>query len=59
MVGREVMLSLAVAPAQPRKAVALEASELELVGTAAGGRSRLSKVSLQVRQGEIVGIAGL
>ncbi len=59
MVGRDVVLNLAVAPAKPQVGVALEAADLHLAGPAVGGRTRLAQVSLQVRPGEIVGIAGV
>jgi simple sugar transport system ATP-binding protein len=58
MVGRKVVLSIAVRPVQPRNEMALEAAGLNLAG-APGGRHKLSDVSFSVRRGEIVGIAGV
>ena len=58
MVGRKVVLSIAVRPAQPRNETALEVAGLNLVG-APGGRHKLSDVSFSVKRGEIVGIAGV
>jgi len=58
MVGRKVVLSIYVQPAQPRPEPALEVAELSLRGSA-GSRHRLSEVSFAVKRGEIVGIAGV
>ncbi len=58
MVGRKVVLSIEVPPARPRAELALEVAGLSLAGPA-GSRHRLSEVSLAVRRGEIVGIAGV
>jgi general nucleoside transport system ATP-binding protein len=58
MVGRKVMLNIAVPPAHPRPECALEAKGLSLAGPA-GSRPRLSNISFSVRCGEIVGIAGV
>ena len=58
MVGRKVVLSIAVRPVQPRNETALEVAGLNLAG-APGGRHKLSDVSFSVRRGEIVGIAGV
>jgi simple sugar transport system ATP-binding protein len=58
MVGRKVVLNIAVPPAQPRDETALEVAGLSLAG-APGGRHKLSDVSFSVKRGEIVGIAGV
>jgi len=58
MVGRKVILNIQVPPAQPRPESALEISGLTLAG-AAGSRHRLAGISLRVKRGEIVGIAGV
>jgi simple sugar transport system ATP-binding protein len=58
MVGRKVVLSIHVPPAQPRPEPALEVAELSLTGPA-GSRHRLAGISFAVRRGEIVGIAGV
>jgi simple sugar transport system ATP-binding protein len=58
MVGRKVVLNIAVPPAHPRAEPALEATGLSLGGPA-GSRHRLSEVSFTVRRGEIVGVAGV
>ena len=58
MVGRKVVLNLEVPPARPRAELAVEVAGLSLVGPA-GSRHRLAEVSLAVRRGEIVGIAGV
>jgi simple sugar transport system ATP-binding protein len=58
MVGRKVVLSIEVLPAQPRGENAIEAVDLRLAGRASS-RHRLSGVSLSVKRGEIVGIAGV
>jgi len=55
MVGREVILTVHKKPATPGEVV-LEAENLFVKG---GTRPRLDGVSLQVRAGEIVGIAGV
>jgi general nucleoside transport system ATP-binding protein len=56
MVGREVLLRVEKAPAAPG-AVRLSVRDLAVAG--AGGTPRLSGISLDVRAGEIVGIAGV
>jgi simple sugar transport system ATP-binding protein len=58
MVGRKVVLSLDVAPAQPSAETALEVEGLSLTERR-GGRHRLTGVSFSVRRGEIVGVAGV
>jgi simple sugar transport system ATP-binding protein len=58
MVGRKVTLGLTVPSAQPRPERALETAGLCLAGLG-GGRPRLADVSLMVRGGEIVGLAGV
>ena len=58
MVGRKVVLSIQVPPAQPRLEQALEVANLNLTGPA-GSRHRLAGISFCVRCGEIVGIAGV
>jgi general nucleoside transport system ATP-binding protein len=58
MVGRKVVLNIAVPPAHPRAEPALEVTGLSLAGPA-GSRHRLSEVSFTVRRGEIVGVAGV
>ena len=58
MVGRKVVLSIDVPPAQPRPELAIEVTELGLAG-AAETRHKLSDVSFSVRRGEIVGVAGV
>jgi simple sugar transport system ATP-binding protein len=59
MVGRKVKLDIEVAPAHPRDTLAIEVQGLSLAGAQAGSRHKLSDVSLVVRRGEIVGIAGV
>ncbi|HGY08431.1 MAG TPA: ABC transporter ATP-binding protein [Oceanithermus profundus] len=56
MVGREVILTVQKKPAEPGEVV-LEAEDLHVEGP--GHRPRLDGVSLQVRAGEVVGIAGV
>jgi ABC-type uncharacterized transport system ATPase subunit len=56
MVGREVILTVEKAPAQP-KAVVLDIQELK--ATSDLGEPALRGVSFQVRAGEIVGVAGV
>ena len=56
MVGRKVLLRVEKTPAEPGEAV-LEANHLEY--TDGFGVRRVKDVSLHVRQGEIVGIAGV
>ena len=56
MVGRKVLLRVAKRPAQPGE-VLLEARNLEAVDDA--GVRRVKDVSLSVRRGEIVGVAGV
>ena len=56
MVGRKVLLSVDKTPAQPKHQV-LEVSKLNVVDEA--GVRRLKEVSLNVRAGEILGIAGV
>jgi simple sugar transport system ATP-binding protein len=58
MVGRKVVLNIAVPPARPRAEPALEVAGLRLAGPA-GSRHRLSDVTFSVRRGEIVGVAGV
>ena len=58
MVGRNVVLNIAVPPARPRAEPALEVAGLSLAGPA-GSRHRLSEVGFSVRRGEIVGVAGV
>ncbi len=58
MVGRMVSLTVTVPDAQPSKELALEVSNLKLPRSGAS-RSQFSEVSLSVRRGEIVGIAGV
>lgn len=58
MVGRQVLLSLGVAPAKPQPEPAIETVGLSVAGPP-GSPSRLSEVSLKVRPGEIVGLAGV
>lgn len=58
MVGRKVLLSLAVPEARPRAETAIAVSGLSLA-TETTGRGRLTEVSFQVQHGEIVGIAGV
>ncbi|EEF57476.1 ABC transporter ATP-binding protein [Pedosphaera parvula] len=59
MVGRKVVLNIAVTPASPRAESAIEIKGLNLTGTMAGSRHKLSDVNFSVRRGEIVGIAGV
>ncbi|HVT45732.1 MAG TPA: ABC transporter ATP-binding protein [Thermoanaerobaculia bacterium] len=56
MVGREVLLRVAKGPATPGEVV-LRVAGLSLEGR--GGRRRLSDISLELRRGEIVGVAGV
>jgi len=56
MVGRKVLLRVDKAPAQPGRTV-LEVEDLRVVD--ADGVERLKGVSLEVRAGEILGIAGV
>ena len=58
MVGRKVVLSIQVLPAQPRSDSALELAALTLAGPA-GSRHRLAGINLCLKRGEIVGIAGV
>ena len=58
MVGRKVVLEVQVPPARPGDQPALEIDGLSLHGVP-GGRHRLQNVSLAVRRGEIVGVAGV
>jgi simple sugar transport system ATP-binding protein len=58
MVGRKVVLHIAVPPAHPRPEAAIEVTGLSLAGLA-GSRRRLSDVSFSVKCGEIVGVAGV
>ncbi|MCX6922117.1 MAG: ABC transporter ATP-binding protein [Verrucomicrobia bacterium] len=58
MVGRKVVLNIEVPAARPRAELAIEVEGLSLAGPARS-RQRLSEVSLSVRCGEIVGIAGV
>ena len=59
MVGRQVMLDYVAPPAQPRSEPALDVLGLNLAGLGKGRRPRLSEISFSVKQGEIVGIAGV
>jgi len=59
MVGRKVVLNINVPPAHTRDELAMEVAALSLSGTVAGSRHKLSDVSLSVKRGEIVGIAGV
>jgi general nucleoside transport system ATP-binding protein len=56
MVGRPVLLEVARSPARPA-GVVLEVDQLRVAGR--GGRDAVRGVSLQVRSGEIVAIAGV
>src|SRR6266403_426029 len=58
MVGRKVSLNVTVPPARPLSETALETAGLTLAG-AAQTRHKLSDVTFSVKQGEIVGIAGV
>jgi simple sugar transport system ATP-binding protein len=58
MVGRKVVLNIAVPPAHPRAEPAIEVMGLSLAGLA-GSRGRLSDLSFSIRRGEIVGVAGV
>jgi simple sugar transport system ATP-binding protein len=57
MVGRKVALSVVVPAARARPEPAIQATDLNLEG-AAGSRRRLS-ITFSVKQGEIVGVAGV
>ncbi|MDM7458359.1 MAG: ABC transporter ATP-binding protein, partial [Paracoccus sp. (in: a-proteobacteria)] len=57
MVGRKVLLNLAKAPARPSSDPVLEIRDLTMVDVE--GVERLRKVSLNIRAGEILGIAGV
>jgi general nucleoside transport system ATP-binding protein len=59
MVGRKVILSIDVSPAQIRPEEAIEVSALHLAGAVAGSRHKLSDVNFLVKRGEIVGVAGV
>jgi general nucleoside transport system ATP-binding protein len=67
MVGRKVILSINVPPAQPRAETAVEVSALSLAGSHSTGprsgkiadRHKLAGVNFSVKRGEIVGIAGV
>lgn len=59
MVGRKVVLNIDVPLANPRSEPAIEVSNLSLSGAASGARHKLANVSLCVKRGEIVGIAGV
>jgi simple sugar transport system ATP-binding protein len=58
MVGRSVNLRLQFPAARPHEEVALEVADLTLGGSH-GAPARLHQVSLRVRHGEVVGIAGV
>jgi general nucleoside transport system ATP-binding protein len=58
MVGRRVVLNIEVPPARPRTELALEVAGLSLTGPKAS-RHRLGDISVSVRRGEIVGVAGV
>lgn len=58
MVGRKVLLKVDVPNAKPLGDAALEVKNLALIGMG-GSRHILSNVSLSVKYGEIVGIAGV
>ena len=58
MVGRKLVLNIAVPPALPRAEPAIEVAGLSLAGPA-GSRHRLSDITFSVRRGEIVGVAGV
>jgi ABC-type uncharacterized transport system ATPase subunit len=58
MVGRKVLLKIDVADAKPLPEVAIEVKHLNLTGPR-GSRHKLSDVSFCVKQGEIVGVAGV
>jgi general nucleoside transport system ATP-binding protein len=59
MVGREVLLRVSKGPAMPATSGAAVLAVEDLTVQAADGSPRLSGVSLAVRAGEIVGIAGV
>ena len=58
MVGRNVSLAVAAPPMGPLREPGIEVSGLS-IPEASGGRRKLSDVSLSVRRGELVGIAGV
>jgi simple sugar transport system ATP-binding protein len=58
MVGRKVTLGIEVAPAKATSGAAIELRDLTLAGPV-GSRHKLSGVSLTVKRGEIVGVAGV
>jgi simple sugar transport system ATP-binding protein len=57
MVGRRISLNTQVKPGRPENSFALEVSHLQWEGLSGGGSA--GDVSLSVRRGEIVGIAGV
>lgn len=57
MVGRKVSLQMSASPAAPRQESALRVEALAAGGH--GGRSGLGEVSFELKQGEILGIAGV
>jgi len=59
MVGRKVSLSSEAPPGKPEAQAAMEISGLTLEASGSNRRHRLSGVSLSVKRGEIVGIAGV
>ncbi|WP_437966540.1 ABC transporter ATP-binding protein [Sorangium sp. So ce260] len=58
MVGREVVLQVSKSPASP-KAVVLEVERLGVAGRRGSGGDAVREVSFSVREGEILGIAGV
>jgi len=58
MVGRKVLLKVDVPDAKPLPKIAIEVKHLNLTGPR-GSRHKLSDVSFCVKQGEIVGVAGV
>ena len=59
MVGRAVTLEVAAPPESARGPVVLEVRELRLAGAAGSARPRLEAIDLEIREGEIVGVAGV